>query len=241
VKKAIFFAAAGLLALIVGVGVYLYNSIDPIVKNAIEKYGSEITGTDVSVSSVDISLKSGRGTIRGIRVANPDGFSDDDAFELSEITVDIDVASLNKDPIVIQEVTIAEPVAKAILSARGDTNLGIIKRHVEAYQAGARGSSTGEKGAGYEKRIRILRFRFEEGVLHGDATALGGKTIERALSPVRLENVGGNNGSSPDAIAKEITRAFLNSATDAVKSELRGRATEKLEGEAKKALDKILN
>ena len=47
-------------------GVYfLLTSLDVIVERAIEHYGSEITGTAVRVASVDISLSSGRGTVRG--------------------------------------------------------------------------------------------------------------------------------------------------------------------------------
>jgi hypothetical protein len=108
-KKLLIIAAVVLLVVIVGVGVYLYNSIDTIVKAAIEKYGSEITGTKVSVGSVDISLKTGRGTIRDVEVHNPKGFSSGVVFRLGEITVDIDVASLNKDPVVVERVTILAP------------------------------------------------------------------------------------------------------------------------------------
>ena len=108
-KKLLIIAAVVLLVVIVGVGVYLYNSIDTIVKAAIEKYGSEITGTKVSVGSVDISLKTGRGTIRDVEVHNPKGFSSGAVFRLGEITVDIDVASLNKDPVVIERVAILAP------------------------------------------------------------------------------------------------------------------------------------
>ena len=47
------------------------------MKNGIERYGTDVCGTKVTVGSVDISLKSGRGTIHDLRVANPDGFSHD--------------------------------------------------------------------------------------------------------------------------------------------------------------------
>ena len=94
VRKALIIGALALVAVIVGVGVFLYNSIDSIVKAGIEKYGSEITGTRVSVGSVDISLKSGRGTIRNVVVHNPKGFSSAHVFSLGEITVDLDVTAL---------------------------------------------------------------------------------------------------------------------------------------------------
>jgi hypothetical protein len=85
-----------------GLFVYLYNSIDSIVKNGIERYGTDVCGTKVSVGSVDISLKSGTGTIHDLRVANPDGFSHDSAVVLGGATLVLDIGSLNRDPLVIR-------------------------------------------------------------------------------------------------------------------------------------------
>ena len=64
--------AGAAVVVIAAVAAYLLlTSLDAIVERAIERYGSEITGTAVRVSSVDISLTSGRGTVRGLTVANP--------------------------------------------------------------------------------------------------------------------------------------------------------------------------
>ena len=70
------------VVVIIGVGYgayYLLSNLDSIVKSAIEQYGSEITGTRVRVGSVKITLTEGRGTIRGLRVGNPSGFSSNGA------------------------------------------------------------------------------------------------------------------------------------------------------------------
>jgi uncharacterized protein involved in outer membrane biogenesis len=237
-KKLLIIAAVVLLVVIVGVGVFLYNSIDPIVKAAIEKYGSEITGTKVSVGSVDISLKSGRGTIRDIEVHNPKGFSSEAVFRLGEITVDLDVSSLNKDPIVVDRVTILAPEVHVEVAANGQTNLGVVKDHVDSYSAGSAASRKQE--AGYEKKFRIATLTFEEGKLDADATAVGAGAIEREIPPVRMTDVGGARGGSPDAIGKEVAHVLLGAATNVVTREIRSRATNELEGKAKKALDSIL-
>jgi uncharacterized protein involved in outer membrane biogenesis len=237
-KKLLIITAAVLLVVIVGVGVYLYNSIDPIVKAAIEKYGSEITGTKVSVGSVDISLESGRGTIRGIEVHNPKGFSSAAAFRLGEITIDLDVASLNKDPVVIDEVTIAEPEVYVELAENGQTNIGVLKDHVDGFHAGSTASRKQE--AGYEKKFRITKLVFEEGRVEADAEAVGAGAIEEDLPPVRMRDVGGAQGSSPDVIGKEVTHALLGAAMSVITKEIGRRAAGKLEGNAKKALEQIL-
>jgi hypothetical protein len=239
VKRPLIIAAVVLVLVIVGVGVFLYNSIDPIVKAAIEKYGSEITGTKVSVSSVEFSLKSGRGTIRGITVHNPKGFSSDHAFRLGEITVDIDVASLNKDPIVIDEVKIAAPELNVQLDAQGKSNIAVIKNHADAYRSD--GTTSRKEKEGYEKRFRITRFSFEEGKLQADAGAVGAGSFEAALPPVRMTNVGGRGGASPGTLGREITRAFLGSAMGAVTHEIQNRAKDAIKDNAEKALQKIIH
>ena len=47
---------------------------------------------------------SGEGTIRGLKVANPAGFSDGTAFELEQFTVAIELASISGEPIIISQV-----------------------------------------------------------------------------------------------------------------------------------------
>lgn len=243
-KRNLIIAAIALLMVIVGIGVFLYNSIDGIVETAIEKYGTQIMGTKVSVGSVDISLKSGRGTIRDVSVANPDGFSSHDMFKLHEITVDIDVASLKKDPIVIDEVTISAPEIHVEANANAQTNVSVLKGNVDKYQ-GATVPRERKEDGGFEKRFAIKKFVFEEGTVAIDATALGIEPVDAELPPVRLYDVGGPNGDTPDGIGKTVARAFLNAVGNVVTNEVKDRATDKAKEKAgdaaKKAIGKLLN
>lgn len=239
-KRFVIVAAALLLLGIIGIGVFLYNNIDPIVKSAIEKNGSAILGTDVSVGSVDISLKSGRGTIRNVRVKNPDGY-EGDAFTLGEITLDINVASLTKDPIVIDEIKISAPDVRVVLDERGRSNIAVIKDAADRHQASSANRPAGKQDAGYEKRFRIDRFSFEEGHVAADATALGKGSMETTLPPLRLTEVGGPGGDTPDGIGKTVSRAFLGAVMGAVGNSLKASAMQQGEDAAKKALEKLLN
>ena len=66
------------VALLLGAGAalwFLSSRLDSLVAGLIEQYGSQIVGTPVRVGSVAIDLRAGRGTIRGLRVANPEGYS----------------------------------------------------------------------------------------------------------------------------------------------------------------------
>ncbi len=243
-KRIIIIAAVLLLLAIVGISVYLYNSMDALVASAIEKNGSRVMGTKVSVGSVDISLKTGSGTIRNIEVENPEGYSNGKLFTLEEIKVDIDVKSISRDPIVIDEVRISAPKVRVEVDEKGQSNATVVKANVDRYQSASVPRERKQDG-GFEKRIVIEKFVFEEGVIDIDATSMGVKALDEVLPPVRLSNVGGPNGDTPDAIGKEISRAFLAAVRAAVQNELKQRVTDKtkeiISREADKALDKIFN
>jgi hypothetical protein len=121
-KKVLIGLAVLALAVAVAV-VWLLRSLDEIVENQIETIGTELAGVAVRVGSVGIDIKSGTGEISDLRIANPDGYAAPDAFEMSTLRADIDLQSLDKQPLVLEELTIDSPVAHLELDQRGRSNL----------------------------------------------------------------------------------------------------------------------
>ena len=198
-----------LVAVVVGV----LSSLDSIVEAAIETYGSELTGTDVRVDSVEIELASGRGTVRGLTVANPDGFSPGAAFSLGEITLEIDVGTLTDEPVVVDAVVIAAPVVRWELGASGRSNVDVILAHVKRYGAGGEPAASGggarTSGAAEppesETRLVIRRFTFSDGEVHA---TLGKGSVSEKLPPLVLRDIGGSDGATPTAIGVRIASAY---------------------------------
>jgi len=182
------------------IGYYFLSNLNSLVAGAIKKHGSQVTETQVDVSGVDISLREGRGSIHDLRVANPDGYGAQDVFSLGNITLDIDLASVRKDPIVIDEIRVQGPQINAELSKTGSSNVDELRKRVQAYTTSS--SKSGRKGN--EKKIRIKKFVFEEGRVVVDASAIGIEKKEITLPQIRLANVGGSEGAAPDEIAKII-------------------------------------
>jgi hypothetical protein len=204
--------AAAVVIVVIG-AMMLLSNINSVVKGVIEHYGTEVTGTTVSVAAVNIDIKSGRGTIRGFAVASPDGYSSKDAFRLGEISVQIDVKSLTQKPIVLSDVRIVAPEVNYELNAKGKSNIDVIKANVERFQGG---SPTGSADAKNEQaRLRIAKFTFENGTIHGDAQALGGGKTDIELPAIHLTDVGGAAGETPDRVAKIVTTAFVRQVTEA--------------------------
>ena len=59
------------LAILLAVVVVWRTSVDRFVARGIEYYGSEVLGTTVTVDSAEIVISEGRGSIRGLRIAQP--------------------------------------------------------------------------------------------------------------------------------------------------------------------------
>jgi len=211
-----------IIAVIAVVAFLLVSNLDSLIGKVIEKRGSEVTQTSVRVSGVDISLSDGRGSIKGLEIANPDGFNARTAFSLADITIDLDIKSVRENPFVIDEVHIRAPVVYAEITKTGATNIDELLKRVQNYAAGRGGESAeSDKEA---TRIRIERFVFEKGSIEIDASALGleKRTIE--LPEFRLDDVGGANGAS----AGEIARIILTTVAGKTTSEIAGSEIDRL-------------
>ncbi|MEN8185278.1 MAG: hypothetical protein ABFS46_22380 [Myxococcota bacterium] len=243
------FILGAVLLVLAGVAgvLYLARSLDSLVKQVIETTGSELTGTSVRVGSVEIDLRSGSGTIRNLRVANPEGFSNADAFSLSEITLEIDLASITKEPIVIRTIRIDAPDARLEVDAKGRSNFEVIQRHLKrassASTAPTGGAAAGgeAQGSESERRLRIESFRFENGTVESDARAVGGSERSQPLPALRLSNVGGAGGGTPEEIGEQVLGAFTRQvAKVAAGAQLERLIDENLGGEAGEAAKGVL-
>jgi len=119
-----------LLAILSVISIYVLSSLDGIVKDAIETYGSEATRTRVSVANVKITVETGTGTIHGLNVANPKGFSDPNIFDLAVINVKIDTDTVMQNPIIIDEITIRSPQVFYEISQSGVSNVDVLKKNL---------------------------------------------------------------------------------------------------------------
>lgn len=212
-KKVLIIFVAVVVLIVAGV-VYMLSNIDSLVAKAIEKHGSEVTQTSVSVSGVELSLSEGRGSIKGLSVESPDGFDVREAFSLGNITLDIDIQSLRGEPIIIDEIRVSAPVVNVEVKETGASNIDELRKNVEASVGG--NSSGGSDSEGKDKKIRIRHFVFEEGSIEVDASAMGLEKRTVTLSEIRLDDIGGADGATPD----EITKIILGEVTKKVASEI---------------------
>ena len=235
----------------IAVFVFVLSSLDGLIQQAIEQYGSEITKTQVTLAEVELDATSGKGVLRGLRIGNPAGFDTPSAFQLGAISITIDTASLASDTVVITEIVIDAPDVTYELSG-GGSNIDAIQRNVEAYMARFEsGDSATADGGGEGPRLIIEDLYITNGTINVSATFLGGKSLTTPLPDIHLEDIGAaDDGASPGEIAEQIIAAIRDGATGAVSGlgleELMGSAGELLEsvteggGEALEGVGEVL-
>ncbi len=194
----------------------LYSSLDSLVRAAVEKYGSEITQTEVRLNEAVISATSGEGVLRGLKMGNPRGFKSDSAFRLGEVRVRIDIQSLGRDTVVIKEVVIAAPRITYELGPNG-SNIDAIRRNVDSYMGAGAGRAQGGGEAGTKLVIEDLYIR--GGRVGVSATVLGGKTLSATLPDIHLTGIGKDKGgATPAEVLDRVIGAVGQAAGKAVAS-----------------------
>ncbi len=107
---------AVVLVVAAGLGWNFLSNLDRYVAKTIEVEGTRAMGTEVRVANVSIQLRNGTASISGLTIANPEGYTHPYAFELNEISVEIDYDTLEVVRIHVQE-------PKIVAEAKGlDTN-----------------------------------------------------------------------------------------------------------------------
>ncbi len=200
--------ALGVIVLIV-VGVFvLRDRLDSVVRGVIEDQGSRLTGTSVTVGEVDLQVREGRGTIREVRVANPDGFTDRDAIVLGQLVLDIDPGSLLNPPYVIEDLDIRDVEVLYELNATGRRNLEVIRSNLNA----AEPSSGGGGGPVGTPLLVLRRLHQSGGQIEVDPSTLGVETRRTQLPSFTLEDLGTPDGRPAADIGKEALRRLIEEA-----------------------------
>ncbi len=244
-KKFVFIVLAVIVLASVGGLLYIKTNLNSIVKSALEKYGSQITQTDVSIRDVDISLSTGEGTVSGFHVGNPKSFAAARAIDIGAVNLQLDTNSVMKDPVVINVLNIESPQVEYQVNATGDSNLQTLQRNIGA----ASGKNTDSSTPARKVIIKDLYIR--NGEVSVSHAMLKGEEFKTAIPTIHLTNIGSKGvGATPQQVAKqvlgELSRAAQKSGESVLRKELAKRGVDegavkaKAEDKAKKALGKFL-
>ncbi|MCZ4279227.1 hypothetical protein O4H49_00465 [Kiloniella laminariae] len=229
-NKAIKIASITLITialLIVGGFIFIYSSLDSVIKTAVESIASDMTQTRVELGDVQISPTTGEGRLQGFVMGNPDGYKANQALQFEEITVKVDMSTLTSDVVVINEVRILAPHITYELGPE-ESNIDTINRNTQSYSVNS--SSDSSEGPG--KEFIVEHLYLNDGEISVTAAPLGDKTIDLALPDIHLKDIGKNDkGASPEVILQAALGAVTKNITGAVgRIDLKGLAGDVAKG-----------
>jgi hypothetical protein len=198
-----------LVAIVGGALFWLSGNIDGLIKNAIESYGSAMTQSKVTVGAVKITPADGKGTISNLAIGNPAGFKTAHALKVARIDIDIDIASVARDVIVIRHIAV---VAPDVIYEKGETmtNFDAIQKNIATYL----GPSDGKKEG---KKLIVEQLTIRDAKAEASAAFMNGKTVSVPLPDITLKDIGrAKGGITAGELGQEVAGALKAKLSGAV-------------------------
>ena len=239
-------ASIGLALLLIVAALFLFR--DLFITYIVPQVGSAALGTKMEIENFSSSLLMGKVELRGLAIANPEGFSDEPAFFLDRVYISISLPSLLTDEIVINEIVVSGMNVNVEFSLTG-TNLGKIQENLknnlpEPAEKSDRpedddADDQEEDGAG--KKLIIDQLTIEN-------NQITFANVPLLLAPIRMTEVG--RGKSLNETVNDVFGAIVKATLDTAKqsSAVTGKALQDMgkslsgHGETlKDAADKLLD
>jgi hypothetical protein len=199
-----------LISLLVVGAVVLYLNLGSIVKTVAEKVGSETLGVAVNIGSIDISAKHKSVVVKGISIANPEGYSKPHAMTIGMVNIAMD--SFSKELLVFNDVSVKDSELFLEVGSNG-TNLSALQDNLKKDKA----PSAPKEPSGKEPPKVILKhFLLSGAELHPTVTLVGGELSSVKVPDIKLTGIGvKKNGILAREAIAQIWEAVSSAAIEA--------------------------
>jgi len=215
--KPVFQVLFGLIAIATIGALILSVSVDGMVKSNIESTTSQMLETSVEVNDVAISILDGSGNIAGVTIHNPEGFSDNPAVKLQQISMKVNLYSLLSDTVIVEEIHIQKPNLYYEQKASGSNLNALTDKLSDSPSSGT--SLIVDYLLVENGRIRLTAEIGEENTVRGD------------FSKIEIEGIGRSGNNTMEQTIKQILEPILKEAVEeAIKQGLMEKAEEAIEG-----------
>ncbi len=209
-KKLLIIVGALVLVLVIAV-VALILSLDAGIEKAVEEGGSYALKVPVELDSVSLSLMGGKASLKGLTIANPEGFETKRAVYLGEAAVEIKLGSVTSDVIEIPEIRVIKPELTVEGSIKGSNisklmeNLDETMKELPASEGGEKPAE--EKPAGPELKYKIGRVLVEDATLKLSANFMKGR--ESSATIKKIEIVPGDEPMTMAQLMKKVIGGIM--------------------------------
>ena len=122
IVKGLLWTIGGLLIFIILALLTLPLWINPAGTSLAGWIVPKFTDTEFNLERITLNPYTGKLLVSGVKLANPEGYAEKDAFSLGLLTVDVDVSSLLSKEIHVRDITISSPYASYVFDAAGSNN-----------------------------------------------------------------------------------------------------------------------
>ena len=232
-----------LLALLVIALVAGWLYLEPLVKGVVHKFGTQVAGTEVTLSGFSLHPLDGEVEIKGFTVANPKGYTTPNLLSLGGIFVKVDPKSLTSDTIVVENVRITKPELTYEMPNFSTSNVMQLQENVARNTAktSAPAAKAEEKTSSEPaKNVVIRKVVVDDGALSALTPLQKNKEpLTLQLPSIEINGIGdGKKNMSIDESIAIIFNKILFNATSVVTKEL-GNVSEMAQKAANKALDQV--
>ncbi len=203
-KKKILITLSSLLGILLIAYLGLSFFLGSVVKAGINNFAPKLTQTKVELKGAHISPFTGSGSLTGLTIGNPEGWSDNNAISLGKIHVNVQPFSIFGDHIVIDEIIIDQPEflyeTKIVAS-----NIKSLLKNIEDFAGN--GGKEPETESGEPIKFIVKKFRLTNGKAR---LGVGAGAIPIPLPPISMDDLGVKEGGiTPDQLAGAVMTNVL--------------------------------
>jgi hypothetical protein len=206
------------VAVLGGLTYWFFENLDDFIKSYMVEYGSKMTKTDVEVDSVKTDISKGEILINRIGIENPKGFSNNEAFEVKKVKININKETWNQDVIEIPLVLINNP--EIIYEYNGKkTNFNVLKDNIQNYQKNEINLSNEKKSSKItekkqtkenkdkkpSKTFFIKELKIVDLEIKARVSSVKKDFLNKKIPLIVIKNIGSNTkGASPEFILESV-------------------------------------
>lgn len=210
----------GFLVILIATFIVLNFTLDGIIKSEIEETSSELLQTEVDVGNVNVSIFNGSGEIYGFVVQNPDNFSNEPAINIGQVNIQIDLASIFSDTIIVENIHILNP--EFFFEQKGfGANLKTLNDNMDLAE---------EPEA---KSLIIEHLLVENGTVRVSSTIERERTAEASIEQFELNDIGRSGSNTTKESIRQIMKPLLQRA---IRKAVNGGLLEQLENKVQDLL-----
>jgi hypothetical protein len=202
----------GFIVLVIAAVVATTFYLDSLAKKGVERVGSDVAKVEVRVANASLGVLSGKGELRGLRVANPEGFQAPSAVAAESVTVEVQPRSLLTGKVVIHSIQIRSPEITFEGGLQGN-NLGKLLENI-------RGTDPAQDQAS-QRKLQVDDLLVSGGQVNLTLTLLGSRSATVPMPDIHLTQLGqGPDGITSAELSEKLLAVLLETAIRTATAEL---------------------